>query len=306
LFGGEGLLRPAMHYRWNFDEQNLTFLESEFTSGLMAPMPADQAAEFFAHSSGRMRKAAVSFGVTPETAPVIEETFLEWLGLFSDHLAESPYLLGGRPTLADFGLMGSMWAHLFRDPAPAALIKQQAPRVGRWVERMSTSEPYESEYVRSPHDVGELFADDTVPETLAAMMRFVADEYLDEITAHVEYANQWLADRPDLETGTNGLPNPASRGIGLVEFTWRGVPVRTGVMPYRFWLLQRIHDAVAGFDAAGQAAVRSTFRETGLEALLDLHTTRRVERINHLEVWGLRRRRSPADRSATPRSSRRR
>ena len=25
LFGGEGLLRPAMHYRWNFDEQNLAF-----------------------------------------------------------------------------------------------------------------------------------------------------------------------------------------------------------------------------------------------------------------------------------------
>ena len=30
LFGGEGLLRPAMHYRWNFDEQNLAFLSSEF------------------------------------------------------------------------------------------------------------------------------------------------------------------------------------------------------------------------------------------------------------------------------------
>lgn len=40
LFGGEGLLRPAMHYRWNFDEQNLSFLTSEFAllmpQGLMA------------------------------------------------------------------------------------------------------------------------------------------------------------------------------------------------------------------------------------------------------------------------------
>ena len=30
LFGGEGLLRPAMHYRWNFDDDNLDFLRSSF------------------------------------------------------------------------------------------------------------------------------------------------------------------------------------------------------------------------------------------------------------------------------------
>ena len=30
LFGGEGLLRPAMHYRWNFDEINLDTIRSEF------------------------------------------------------------------------------------------------------------------------------------------------------------------------------------------------------------------------------------------------------------------------------------
>jgi len=27
LFGNEGLLRPAMHYRWNFDDDNLDFLK---------------------------------------------------------------------------------------------------------------------------------------------------------------------------------------------------------------------------------------------------------------------------------------
>ena len=30
FFGNEGLLRPAMHYRWNFDEENLDFLKVSF------------------------------------------------------------------------------------------------------------------------------------------------------------------------------------------------------------------------------------------------------------------------------------
>ena len=58
LFGGEGLLRPAMHYRWNFDDENLAFLTSEFA--LFAPqnLSAEEAEQVFLHSSGRMRKAA--------------------------------------------------------------------------------------------------------------------------------------------------------------------------------------------------------------------------------------------------------
>ena len=34
-------------------------------------------------------------------------------------------------------------------------------------------------------------------------------------------------------------------------------------MPYRFWLMQRLHDAVESFDDGGRAAVRSTFAAAG-------------------------------------------
>ena len=118
------------------------------------------------------------------------------------------------------------------------------------------------------------------------MMRFVADEYLSEITAHVEYANNWLVKQTDLVTGTNGLPDPGARGIGMTPFAWRGIEIETAVMPYRFWLLQRLQDAVAASDAASQTSIRATFATAGLESILDLRTIRRVERSNHLEVWG--------------------
>ncbi len=146
-------------------------------------------------------------------------------------------------------------AHLYRDPEPPLLIKQHAPRLGRWVERMSTSEPAHA-------------------------------EYLPEISAHVGFANHWLDERPDIEDGTNGLDEPASRGIGSVEFPWRGITIRTEVTPYRFWLMQRLHDAVAECGPDEQSRVRDLFRSVELEPLLDLRTARRVGRNGHLEVWG--------------------
>jgi len=292
IFGGEGLLRPAMHYRWNFDDQNLDFIMSEFALNMPQSMTTEQADEAFLKSSGRMRKAAAVFGVSPESASLIESAFEEWLDLFSAHLATYPYLLGGSPTLGDYGLIAAMWAHLFRDPAPMLLIKKRAPRVGRWVERMSSNEPYLHEYGGGQDD-GELIDDRAIPETLLAMMRFVAEEYLPEITAHVKVANEWLAEHPEIESGTNGLENPAHRGLvegrdpgGAATFDWRGMQITTGVMPYRFWLMQRLHDDLAEASAADQSQVREAFGAGGVESVLDLRTLRRVERIGHLEVWG--------------------
>ncbi len=292
LFGGEGLLRPAMHYRWNFDEENIEFLASEFA--LVAPPVDDEekSRSMFLHNSGRMRKAAVGFGVTPESAPAIEAAFEEWLDLFSAHLRHHPYLLGGRPTIGDFGLIAAMWAHLFRDPKPTSLIKQRAPRVGRWVERMTTREPYLHEY--ADHD-GALIDPADLPDTLLDLMRFVAVDYLPEIVAHVDAANEWLAAHPDIEPGTNGLDNPADRSLtgrrgsdggSSATFEWRGQSITTAVMPYRFWLMQRLHDDLAAATPDEQAVVRDVFRNVDLEPLLDIRTLRRVERTGHLEVWG--------------------
>lgn len=289
VFGGEGLLRPAMHYRWNFDDENLDYLNAEF-SVLVPPGSHDE--EAFLHNSGRMRKAAVTFGVVPESMELIEQGFEEFLDLFSAHLADHPYLLGGQPTIGDFGLIAAMWAHLYRDPAPAMLIKRRAPRVGRWVERMITAEPYLHEY----RDLDGSLVDPTaLPETLLDLMRFVGVEYLPELVAHVGAANEYLAENPQIEAGTNGLERPGDRGLkggrglegrGIATFDWRGIELTTGVMPYRFWLMQRLHDDLATAPPEAQAHTREVFRAGGLEPWLDLRTIRRVERVSNLEVWG--------------------
>ena len=68
----------------------------------------------------RMRKAAVAFGVTPETAPEIEAAYHDTMAELDAHFAVHPYLLGGAPTIGDYGLFASLYAHLGRDPHPSA------------------------------------------------------------------------------------------------------------------------------------------------------------------------------------------
>lgn len=280
LFGGEGLLRPAMHFRWNFDADNLDFLRADFSAALAEGGTRSSDRRVFDIASARMRKAAIAFGVTPETHALVEQSYVEFLGLFDAHLAHSPYLLGPAPTRGDMGLIAPLFAHLGRDPHPANLMKRVAPRVWRYVERMNAPDADASDYpetVSSPTQIAD---------SLKALMRFIASDYLPEIEAHYRFANEWLEARSDDLTGINGLSKPGDRTIGFAPMLWRGQNVHIAILPYRLYLLQRIQDHFAHCAASDQAAILHLLRETGLEPILHLRTHRRVERVAHLEVWG--------------------
>ena len=283
LFGGEGLLRAAMHYRWNFDADNLAFLEADF-SGALAPAQGPEAAhERFLFASKRMRSACLAFGVTPATAPTVEASTDAFMDLLNAHLVHTPYLLGSTPTVADYGLAGPMLGHLARDPHPGLRIKQRNSRVWRWTERMNAPNQDAGEYLGASAS----WLDATAPSaTLLALLQFIADDYLPEISAHVQFANDWLAQRPELSAGSNGMPKPSDRHIGLARMQWRGHAVDFMVMPYRIYLLQRVQDAAAALTPAQTATLQALLQPSGLDTLLALRCRRRVLRQQHLEVWG--------------------
>ena len=282
FFGGEGLLRPAMHYRWNFDEQNLAFLSNDFAGALAPGANAELRSQVFAMASDRMRTATGLFGVNDTTIPLIEKSYLEFLDLLSAHFETSPYLLGGRPTIGDFAFMGPMYPHLARDPYPSGLMKKRAWRVVRWVERMNTSRPDAGEYGEFSTD---LFANDDIPVTLRELCRYIGEEMLPEFRAHVRYLDEWLDENPPEDNEIVG-GKPSRRSIGSTTFPWRGVELPSVVMPYRLYVLQRLHDAVASMSPADQESVQALFEELSLTDLLTVRARRRVERRDNREVWG--------------------
>lgn len=289
LFGSHGLLRPAMHYRWNFDEVNLPFLRNAFRDVLPSGLPREAEDAAFLQASGRMRQAGVAFGVKPETFALVEERYELFLDLFEEHLGAFPYILGGHPTIADYGMIGSMHAHLGRDPAALHLMQTRAPNVFRWVERMNMAETFVDEAFGKAG--GRLFDPAKLPASLLALMRFIAEDYLVEIAAHVDFANTWLAEQSAEAFEAAYASKEQAKSLGFASFDWHGMQIATVVLPYRFYLLQRLQDAHDGLSVAGCESVAALLEEAGLASLIELRTNRRLERIGNREVWG---RQSPA------------
>lgn len=278
LYGSEGLLRPAMHYRWNFPEANDGFIERNFADDLRPGAPAEQALEAAQQGMKRMRLAAVAFGVSPETIPLIESAYLELLGLLQAHLGHAPYLLGGRPSLADYGLIAPLYAHLSRDPHPSILMKQRAHRVWRWTERMNARNTEEGGV---PSESPGFFANDEIPDTLKAVLRHAAEDLVPETEATAHFLDEWLEAHEDVREGA-----VLERGLGLCRFEFRGRTINALAQPYRIFLLQRLKDACAAMPAADRRAVEQLLGEVGLGPLLGIRTRRRVERAHHREVLG--------------------
>lgn len=284
LFGSHGLLKPAMHYRWNFDEANLAFLRETFRDVLPSDLPPEAEDAAFLHASGRMRQASQILGVTAESQTLVEESYGEFLALMEHHLRKCPFILGGHATIADFGLIGAMYAHLGRDPAPLHLMQRRAPNVFRWTERMNMAEAFMDASMAAMD--GQLLDGEDLPDSLLALLRFISEDYLPEITAHVAHANDWLAKNPDIETGASTNNGSMKNSLGLSPFTWRGIDIQTLVIPYRFYLLQRLQDAFARQSASDQSAIRALLNTVGIEPILDLRTHRRIERQDNQEIWG--------------------
>ncbi len=274
VIGAEGLLRPAMHYRWNFPEQNLEFLKFHFAS-MMPPGP--NRAEKAEAAANRMRSACQGFGAVPDTFELVESLYHELLDKLNTHFAEQPYLLGGRPSIGDFGMIAPLYGHLGRDPAPLALMQARAIRLFRWVERMN----------RQDLDVGEFdvqdgayLPDDEIPDTLIDLLKQIAIDFVPETRAAAACINDWLANQTDLTPGAE-----VSRGVGMGTFEVRGVTINALAQPYRFYLLKRVQDEFASLDAPIKKAVKDLLGACNMSAVLDITINREIGRQDNLEVW---------------------
>ena len=267
-----------MHYRWNFPEVNDAFIERNFADGLRPGAPADQALEAAQQGMNRMRMAAAAFGVSPETIPLIESAYLELLELLQAHLGRAPYLLGGRPSLADYGLIAPLYAHLSRDPHPSLLMKQRAHRVWRWTERMNARN---AEHGGISSGSSDFFGNDDVPDSLKAILRHAAEDLVPETEATARFIDDWLEAHDDIEEGAI-----LERGLGLCRFEFRGRTIHALAQPYRIFLLQRLQDACNAMLADDRRSIEELLREVGLGPLLEIRTRRRVERAHHREVLG--------------------
>jgi glutathione S-transferase len=274
VIGAEGLLRPAMHYRWNFPEQNLDFLRFHFQS--VTPRGADREQNADA-SADRMRAACMAFGAVPEAFELVETLYLELLQKLNTHFSNQPYLLGGKPCIGDFGMIAPLYGHLGRDPKPLSLMQAHAVRAFRWVERMNRAELDVGEFEVQD---GEYLGDDEVPDSLIDVLKHLAIDFVPETRAAAICINEWIDQQDELAPGTE-----AARGVGFGSFELRGATVNALAQPFRFYLLKRVQNEFESLSKQDRDDVAGLLSACDMAEILELKLSRDIGRENNLEVW---------------------
>ena len=134
-YGDEWGNKWMFHYRWNYKADRWATAEriALQMAGEQGPLGVAQARAMVAD---RMTGRLGFVGSSEKTKPLIEASFRRALGLLDAHLASRPYLLGGGPALADFGLWGQLY-EAATDPTPGGKMRASAPHVMAWVQRMT-------------------------------------------------------------------------------------------------------------------------------------------------------------------------
>lgn len=265
VYGDEWLKIPAMHYRWN---RNYDFAISEFGRMAAPELTGEAQREAGLRIAGPFHGALPFLGITPRTEEAVEKSWEALLGELDRHFAAYEFLFGTRPSIGDFGLIGPLYAHLYRDPKSGELMKRIAPHVARWVERM----------MRPPHPKGgEFLARDEVPETLLPALRRMMREMLPVLVSTAHHFAKWVEEHPAARSGAEEIP----RVIGRHEFTLEGVREERAIFPFDLWMLQRPLDYLAGLEADEKLRAADLLGQAGGETLLDFPVFPRLARRNY-------------------------
>ncbi len=180
-FGDEYMPRIHMHTRWG-NEQNrqtishriargLSFASAELTAQALAPMLLERQSGFDLHLGLQ------GDGIRDN----MERQIADLLAILEEHFTHFQFLLGFKPSLADFSLYGSLHTHLFNDPQSNQIMEVGAPRTCRWMDTIN-------DFGDSRGCVGQTefgdwlnlddYPDSALPASLAALLAFVGKTYI--------------------------------------------------------------------------------------------------------------------------------
>jgi glutathione S-transferase len=271
-YGSEGLTKPAMYFRWNTTIENRVSKRAEFGRTIRSP-------EIVKEFSDSMRGFLPILGITLDHATdvVIEESTDKLYETLNAHFREYPYILGGVPSLADYGMMGCLYAHLSRDISSANRMKVRAPSLYRWTEHMMRVQIVDAQVWGVPQ---EFFSVDNLPDTLIALLKLIADDYVPEIKAAIDTYHQWLeADERDAGAVVDAEDlKRCHQVLGMMEHVQGGVTIKRVALldPVSHHL--RFQALVDGMSDSEKDKFSGVLDKIGAPGFIDLHLKRDMKR----------------------------
>ena len=224
-YADEWLWRPAMHYRWSYPYSR-ELISNILVDEISVPVPFPR---FVVRRMIRRRQVKYftkKDGVSASTWDHVEQGYFNALDYMSRVLEQRPYILGTKPSLADFGLMAPMFRHFSQDPDPEEIMRARAPLVYEWVARM-----WAGHVLAGGAFIG------AVDDSLAPLLKEICETHLQQLSSN---ADAFAKGRQNF-------------GMNVQGCQYRDLSVSR----YRAYCLECLRSSFAELDSEAQQRVRA-------------------------------------------------
>lgn len=132
-FADEWLTKAMFHYRWYHepDRKNAGPLLMFWS---MNTAPAEQARKMSDYFTDRQFNRLYVVGSNDVTAQTIEESYERFIDILDALLQRGGFVLGARPSSADFAIYGQLTQLGWIEPTSAKVMVERSPRVRAWLD----------------------------------------------------------------------------------------------------------------------------------------------------------------------------
>ncbi len=239
-YGDEWLTKAMFHYRWahEADYKNAGPLLIYWGSSVIDDAAAQGLSD---HFTKRQIDRLYVVGSNEITAPIIEAAYIRFIGILDKLISQRGYVLGGRPSAADFAIFGQMTQLGIIEPTSAKITRDISARVRAWLDRMEDLSGL------SPKDE-DWFDVSNIKEALAPLLSEIGRTYTPVMLAN---ANAVMAGEKTFETSVDGAP-------------WTQPTFK-----YQAKTLGWIRESYFDLKSKDQKHVDETLKGTGCEALFE-------------------------------------
>ncbi|MEL6519998.1 MAG: glutathione S-transferase family protein [Pseudomonadota bacterium] len=240
-YGDEWLTKAMFHYRW-YHEPDRKIAGPLLMYWSMNTAPADQAQKMADFFTDRQFNRLYVVGSNDVTAKTIEDSYTRFIDILDALLQVKGFVLGARPSSADFAIFGQLTQLGWIEPTSAKIMGERSPRLRAWLDLIDDLSGLE------PTD-GDWFTAGEAREHLAPLLAEIGRVYA-----------------PFL------LANAAAAGEG--EESWEaeidGRPWTQPTFPYQVKCLAALKAAHAAVPADRRPSVDAVLNDAGCSAMFGL------------------------------------
>lgn len=194
-YADEWLTKAMFHFRWahEADWKNAAPLLVYWG---MNTAPADVAEEFAANFATRQIDRLYVVGSNEITAETIENSYERLINILDTLIARKGFVLGARPSSADFALFGQLTQLAVVEPTSAAITSRVSQRVRAWVDLLEDLSGI------APED-DDWFSAEEASEALAPLLTEIGRTYAPAMIANAQAVMQGEA---TFDTEIDGRP----------------------------------------------------------------------------------------------------